>query len=139
MAVKKFLLRCSIVCLIAGTLGYIGLGPSADASVLGNYLYFDPAETAIHVLIGVILLAAYVLSQNELFQRSLVTIVGIFTLIATVYGFLNVGSPAPNIGWTNFENPLENLLHFAIALWAFWVVFMPEGPLFVSDEPSDKS
>lgn len=138
MAVKNFLFRCGMLFLILGLAGSIGLGPTPDASIFGSRLYFDPTETAIHFLLGAILVATYFIAKSELLQRSMVVVVAVLALVATVYGFLNAGATTPNIGWANFENPLENLLHFAIGLWGLWVAFMPEGPLFVPDEPSDE-
>jgi hypothetical protein len=78
-------------------------------------------------------LLIYFLSRTKQVQSWTVIALGIIATLAAVYGFLNMSDPSPNAGWTNLEHPVENILHLLMALAAFWVAFMPEGPMFVKE------
>ena len=111
-----FLKVGGIVLLVLGILGFILPG----GRVLGDAFYLDFAENVAHTVLGIVaLIAAYAISQGA--QKGLVLIVGIVALVFAVWGFLVAGNAAPNwYGIANLENPLDNLLHLAVGIWAVW-------------------
>ncbi len=111
MTPKQFLLIGGIVLLLLGILGFIGFR-------LGDALYFDNGENYAHTVLGIVaIIASYALSESA--QRSLVWLVFIIALFFGIWGFVVAGRPAPNFyGLANLEF-LDNIVHLAVALWAF--------------------
>ena len=111
-----FLKIGGIVLLVLGILGFL----LPEGKLLGDAFYLDFAENAAHTVLGIVaLLAAYAIPMNA--QRALVWVVGAVALLFAVWGFMVAGNEAPNwYGITNLENPLDNLLHLAVAIWAIW-------------------
>lgn len=130
---QRFLLYSGWGLLALTALGFIGLGPTPAGSLFGSVLYFDVPTNLWHLLLGVLCLAAFYLAKTERWLRIWSGVVAAVLLVAAVVGFLNQMAPAPNAGITNFELT-ENILHLAVALWGFWVAFMPEGPMFVREQ-----
>ena len=89
----------------------------------GDYLFFDAAENWTHLVLGIVAFAAsYWLPMPG--QKGLAVIVGIVALYFALAGFLVTGRPAPNyFGVTNLENPLDNLVHLVVGIWALWAAF----------------
>ena len=133
MQFKRFLKWSGMLLVAAAILGYFGLGPSANASALGNYLYFDTNQSIIHLMLGLIALAA-ARFDNETLHRYVTAILGIIAITVTAYSFYRVSAPTPNLFLANIETPWESLLYLAFGLWALWVVLMPPGPVFVKDD-----
>lgn len=111
-----FLKVGGIVLVALGILGFVLPG----GSVLGELFYLDFAENVAHTVLGVVaLIAAYILPQGA--QKGLVVIVGIVALVFAAWGFMVAGEPEPNwYGITNLENPLDNILHLVVGIWALW-------------------
>ena len=115
--VKTFLTYGGWVLVIVGILGFFLIGPT-EASLFGNSWWFDNAENWAHLVLGVVaLLLVYVVKNNEL-NKWVTILVGLFALIATVSGFLN-----PNFLGANLENPLDNILHLVVGVWALGAGF----------------
>ncbi|HEY3249117.1 MAG TPA: hypothetical protein VGK88_12620 [bacterium] len=109
---KQFLTWGGVILLLLGIIGFVAPRVGGDA------LYFDAGENWAHTILGIVaLLAARMLSESA--QRSLVYLVGIVAIVFAVWGFVARGNPAPNIGVANLENPLDNLVHLAVGIWAF--------------------
>ena len=113
-----FLKVGGIVLVVLGVLGYL----LPEGRLLGDSFYLDNAENIAHLVLGIVaLIAAYTLPTGA--QRGLVWIVGLVAILFAVWGFMVAGNEAPNwYGITNLENPLDNLLHLAVAIWAIWAV-----------------
>ncbi len=109
---KSFLMWGGVVLLALGIIGFI------VPRLLGETLYFDNAENYAHTILGIVAIAAaYVLNAST--QRSLVGIVAIIALFFGVWGFVVSGRAAPNFyGVTNLEF-LDNIVHLAVAAWAY--------------------
>jgi hypothetical protein len=135
---QKFLKYGGIALLAAFVLGYVGLGPIPTASLLGTQLYFGVAENLMHLLVGVIFILGYRFLRQDRSLRILSGILGVLLLVVSVIGLLNMLAPTPNAGLINLE-PADAILHLVLALWGFWVAFMPEGPMFVRDEKTQAS
>ena len=111
-----FLKVGGIVLVVLGVLGYL----LPDGQILGDRWYLTPGENIAHLVLGVVALAAaYTVPEGA--QRGLVGVVGLVALLFAVWGFMVAGEPAPNwYGIANLENPLDNLLHLVVAVWAIW-------------------
>lgn len=111
-----FLKVGGVVLVVLGVLGYL----LPEGRLLGDAFYLDNAENIAHLVLGVVaLIAAYTIPASA--QRGLVWVVGLTALLFAVWGFMVAGEPAPNwYGVTNLENPLDNVLHLAVAVWAIW-------------------
>ena len=111
-----FLKVGGIVLIVLGVLGYL----LPEGRLLGDSFYLDNAENIAHLVLGVVALVA-VYTVPESAQRGLVWVVGLVALLFAVWGFMVAGEPAPNwYGIANLENPLDNLLHLVVAVWAIW-------------------
>lgn len=120
---RQFLLLGGIVLLLLAALGFTIMG-APETSPLGESFYLTPGENIAHLVLGVVALAAYWGLKDDKLVRYLVIVVGVVALLAAVLGFLSSGNDAPNVGVANLENPLDNILHVVVAVWAFAVSFM---------------
>ncbi len=113
---KQFLTLGGIVLVLVGVLGFIGIiGPTPEASIFGAAWWFDGAENYAHLVIGVVgLLVA--MWGSAMMQKWVTVLVGLFALVATVSGFVT----GPSFLTANLENPADNILHLAVAVWALW-------------------
>ncbi len=112
MTTKKFLQWGGIVLLALGIIGFIA------PNIGGKALYFDRYENWAHTILGIVaLLAAYRASEST--QRTLTGIVGVVAIVVGVWGFFRAGSPSPNFFGANLENPIDNLLHVVVGIWAY--------------------
>ena len=118
---KGFLQIGGVVLVVLGLLGFFGIiGPTSNQSFLGELWFFTTPENWAHLILGVVaLIAAFALHDHK--QLSLlVYVVGAVALFFGVLGFF-LGSETPNLGLgANLENPLDNILHLVVAVWAFW-------------------
>jgi hypothetical protein len=114
MTSKQFLLYGGVVLLLLGIIGFI----LPNGELLGKALYFDSGENWAHTILGIVaIVASYVLGASA--QRSLVAIVGVVALFFGIWGFIVAGKAAPNFyGVTNLEF-LDNIVHLAVAVWAY--------------------
>ena len=121
---KQFLLLGGIILVVLGVAGLVVLGPTPEQSLLGNAFYLDNTENMAHLLFGVVALGAYFGLKDANLTKWLVVLVGIVALAVAVLGFVSSGNPAPNVGVSNLESPLDNILHIGVAVWAFAAAFM---------------
>lgn len=111
MTPKKFLQWGGIILLLLGILGFVNFR-------LGDALVFDAYENWAHTILGIVaLLAAYRASGST--QRTLTGIVGVVAIVVGVWGFFRAGNPSPNFFGANLENPIDNLLHVVVGIWAY--------------------
>lgn len=113
-----FLKVGGIVLVVLGVLGYL----LPDGQILGDRWYLTPGENIAHLVLGVVALAAaYTVPEGA--KRGLVWVVGLVALLFAVWGFIVADNPPLNwYGLANLENPLDNLLHLVVAVWAIWAV-----------------
>lgn len=135
---QRFLQVSGIALLVLFVLGNVGLGPTPSGSLLDSWLYFDPAENLFHLVLAAACLVAYRMSKTDRWLRIISGVIGVLALVVAVVGFLNLNAPIPNAGLAHLEL-IDTLLHLALALWGFWVAFMPEGPMFVKDGSKAKA
>lgn len=113
---KNFLVIGGVVLIILGLAGFVGiLGPTPDASIFGPNWWFDNGENWAHLVLGVAaLVVAFGLAP---LQSTVALLVGVLGLVVGVWGFL-AGSEVPNFFGANLENPLDNILHVVVGIWA---------------------
>lgn len=123
---RWFLTIGGIVLLALGIIGFITW---YAAGITGNNIfYLDNGENLAHVVLGVVaLILAKVTGANTPIQKWVVVLVGLVALFFGVYGFAVAGAERPNtFGLANLENPLDNLLHLVVGLWALASAFVPQ-------------
>src|SRR2546429_9564602 len=125
---RGFLLWGGVVLVALAVLGVTVLGWTVDHSTLGANFWLDPTENILHLLFGVVALAAYFFLKDANLQKWLVVVVFVIALAATVAGIVNGRHPADNtqsfnLASTNLENPLDNVLHGFVTLWAAAVLY----------------
>lgn len=114
---KQFLQVGGVILLALGILGYL------VPNVLGDLLYFDAAENVAHTVLGIVALVLAPLPLGDL-KKWIVVIVGLVALYFGIAGFLMAGNPPPNFyGITNLENPLDNVVHVVVGIWALLAAF----------------
>ncbi len=113
---KTFLTIGGIVLVIIGLAGFVGiLGPTPDASIFGPTWYFTNGENWAHLIGGILALTvAYAIPP---LQVSITIVVAAVTLLAGIWGFF-LPSEMPNFFGANLENPLDNILHLVVGVWA---------------------
>ena len=114
---KQFLIIGGIVLLVVGLVGFWGiLGPTPAQSIFGPSWYFDNGENWAHTILGIVALLVAVAMPAGM-QAGVTLLVGAVALIVGLWGFLLPGA-TPNFYGANLENPLDNILHIAIGIWA---------------------
>lgn len=113
---KNFLVLGGIVLIVVGLAGMMGiLGPTPEASIFGPRWWFDAGENWAHLILGI---AALVVAFGATpLQGPVTLLVGALGLLVGVVGFFLPGA-SPNFLGANLENPLDNVLHLAVGLWA---------------------
>lgn len=118
---KQFLQWGGIVLLALGIVGYL------VPNLLGDLLWFDMAENVAHTVLGIVALVLAPMQLGDL-KKWIVVIVGIVALYFGVAGFLVAGNAAPNwYGVTNLENPVDNVVHLVVGIWALYAAFNKKG------------
>ena len=114
---KSFLTIGGGALIVVGLAGMVGiLGPTSDSSIFGGTWYFTNGENWAHLIGGVAaLVVAYAVPSM---QTPVTLLVAVVTLVAGIWGFFLSGE-MPNFYGANLENPLDNILHLVIAVWAF--------------------
>lgn len=113
---KSFLQVGGVILLVLGIIGYL------IPNLLGDLLWFDPAENVAHTVLGIVALVLAPLPLGDL-KKWVVVLVGLVALYFGVAGFLVSANPAPNYyGITNLEM-LDNIVHIAVGVWALMAAF----------------
>lgn len=114
---KQFLIIGGIVLILVGIAGSIGIiGPTPEDSLFGSSWYFDNGENWAHTILGVVALIAVFAFPAGL-QGGITLLVGLIAFLVGIGGFMLSDTP-PNFFGANLENPLDNILHIAIGIWA---------------------
>ena len=133
MQYKQFLWWGGISLLAVGLLGFVGLGPTPDSSLLGGWLYFDVNQSLIHLVFGLLAMLAVKFDYEPVY-RYFTALIGVIGVSLAAYSIYRINAPTPNIFILNIETPLESFVYLVFGLCALWVVLMPPGPLFVKEE-----
>ena len=113
---KSFLKIGGVVLVIVALAGLVGIiGPTPESSIFGARWYFDNGENWAHLIGGVA--ALLVVYAMPAFQGPVTLLVGVIALLAGVWGFF-LPEQMPNFYGANLENPLDNILHLVIGVWA---------------------
>ncbi len=120
---RGFLLIGGTILVILGLAGMVFLGPTMEASLLGEFFWLDNTENIAHLVLGVVALGAYYFLKDDKMLKYLVGAVGVVGVVVAVLGFMNMGAAIPNVGVAHLENPSDNVLHLVVGAWALWVSF----------------
>lgn len=123
---KSFLIYGGIVLVAVGILGFGFTGPTPDDSIFGNLWVFTPAENWVHIILGVVALAAAFALKSASQQQMLVNVVGVVALLFAIIGFF------PSFLGAYLQNPMDNLLHIIVAIWAFWAASGTSAPTMIA-------
>jgi len=129
---QRYLLYSGLFLITLTIVGSIGFGPTASASLAGQYFYLDSGENILHLAFGLLSLLGLWRLRSDKSLRIMSGLFGVVGLVAVVLAALNYNLPVPNLGIVHFEIA-DTVLHALLALWALWVAFMPEGPMFVRE------
>jgi len=116
---KRFLIWGGWVLLLVGILGFL-----LPLIISSSYFTFNSVENWAHILLGIIALTiGYGIKEFSILKW--VTIIfGIIGLIFGIWGFIVAGNPFPNFyNIVNLDNPIDNVAHLIISVWALWSVF----------------
>lgn len=114
---KQFLQVGGVILLVLGIVGYV------MPNLLGDLLWFDMSENIAHTVLGIVALVLAPLPIGDL-KKWIVVLVGLVALFFGIAGFMVAGNPAPNFyGITNLENPVDNVLHVVVGIWALLAAF----------------
>ena len=114
---KQFLQIGGVILILLAVIGYF------KPDLAGDFLSFDANENWAHLALGIVAILLSPLPMIEL-QRWIVVLVGIVSIVIAVLGFLVRDYPSPNFyGVANLENPVDNVLHLVVGLWALFAAF----------------
>jgi len=110
-----FLKVGGVVLVLLGLLGLFALNSP------NGVFWLDSSENVAHLVLGVVaLIAAFSFPAGV--NKWLTVIVGLFALLAAVWGFF----VSPGFLGANLEQPADNILHLVVAVWALWAGFKAE-------------
>jgi hypothetical protein len=118
---RRNILRVGQILTLFGLVGYLNNYLRIFSPSSTPFLWFDPVENLFHVVPGLTLVAVASIPGLRLALASayqpLLAVVGLTLLAAAVAGFTLAGRSAPNIlEVTNFENPVENVIHWVLGV-----------------------
>ena len=115
---EGFLKVGGIVLVLVGLLGFFLTGPTAADSVLGSAWWFDSYENWAHLVLGVVALVLAFGVKHDGLNKWVTALVGLFALVVAVWGFFD-----SNFLGAGLENPLDNILHIVVGVWALYAAF----------------
>ena len=119
--IRHDVLRVGQILALFALIGYANSYLGVFSPAATPFLWFDPAENLFHLVLGAVLLTTAAISGLGLARgptlRLLLVIVGVALLTVALAGFVAAGHPPPNVlGLTNFENPVENVIHWVLGV-----------------------
>jgi hypothetical protein len=126
---RQFLRIGGVILILYGVLGFL----LPDQSLAGGILYWTGAENIVHVVLGLVAIAAaYVLSAQV--QKWLTAIVGVVALVFFVIGLVVMANSPLNLPPGNLEL-LDTIIHLVVGLWALVAAFRPMPAMVVQPQP----
>ena len=120
---KQFLQLGGVILVLLAVIGFL------KPDLAGDLLNFDSAENWAHLLLGVVALVLAPLSIGDL-KKWVVVLVGLIAIVTAILGFMARGNPSPNFyGVANLENPVDNVLHLVVGVWALLAAFNKKGAM----------
>lgn len=119
-----FLKTGGAVLLILGLLGFTGVTNSIEAFNL------DQGENVAHAVLGIVGLAVAFGIKDVNIHRYLTILLAVTGYVFGIWGFLLPAGSFTNgnfYGLANLENPLDNLLHLVVGVWATAAVYLNKG------------
>ncbi len=114
---RQFLQVGGTVLVLLAVIGFL------KPDLAGDLLSFDPLENWAHLVLGVVALALAPLPLGEV-KKWVAVLVGVLAIVVGVLGFMVSGNPSPNLyGVVNLENPIDNVLHLVVGVWALIAAF----------------
>ena len=114
---KQFLQIAGVILILLAVVGFL------KPDLAGDLLNFDAAENWGHLLLGIVAIVLSSLQLGDL-TKWIVVLVGLLAVGFGILGFMGRGNPSPNFyGVTNFENPVDNVLHLVVGVWGLFAAF----------------
>jgi hypothetical protein len=113
---KSFLQIGGVILLVLGALGFLVERP------LGDLLWLTPLENIAHAVLGIVALVLSPLPLGDL-KKWVVVLVGLIALAVGVWGFLLADASSPNFYGAHLDNPLDNIIHVVVGVWALLSAF----------------
>lgn len=114
---KQFLQIGGVILILLGILGFL------KPDLAGDFLSFDATENWAHISLGVVAIVLAPQSMGQM-KKWIVVLIGLIAIIVGCLGFMVNNNPSPNFyGVANLENPVENVLHLVIGIWALVAAF----------------
>lgn len=118
-----------VVLIVLGLLGFTGITNSFQP------FFLTAGENIAHVALGVVGLAVAYGIKDPRAHRALVAVLAITGFAFGIWGFLLPTGQLPEAltmgnfyDLANLENPLDNLLHIVVGIWATAAYFMGAEP-----------
>ena len=122
MSPKQFLQLGGVILVLFGLLGVF------MPVVAGGLLNFTDYENYTHLLLGIVALVLAVLPGVGELKKWVVVLVGLVALYFGVIGF-TLPSTVPNFyGVAHLDNPVDNIIHLVVGVWALVAAFAHKGP-----------
>ena len=120
---KQFLQIGGAILVLLAVIGFL------KPDLAGDLLNFDSAENWAHLVLGVVAIVLAPLAIGDL-KKWVVVLVGVIGIATAVLGFMARGNPSPNFyGVANLENPVDNVLHLVVGVWALWAAFNKQSSM----------
>lgn len=118
-----------VVLIVLGLLGFTGITNSFQP------FFLTAGENIAHVALGVVGLAVAYGIKDPRAHRGLVAVLAVTGFAFGIWGFLLPTGTLPEAltmgnfyGLADLENPLDNLLHIVVGVWATAAFFMGREP-----------
>lgn len=117
MTPKQFLQIGGVILVLLGIVGFL------KPDLAPGLVTFYPGENWAHLVLGIVALVLAPLPLGDL-KKWVVVLVGLVALAFAVIGFMVRTGAAPNFyGVANLDNPVDNILHLVVGLWALVAAF----------------
>ena len=118
---RNKLLRIGLILTLLAVVGYLNAYVGLFSPSGTPFLWFDAAGNLFHLVPGLTLVAVASIPRLGAAltsaYRPLLVAVGLALLVAAVVGFSLADRSPPNaLGVTNFENPVENVIHWLLGM-----------------------
>ncbi len=117
MTPKQFLQIGGTILVLLAVIGFL------KPDLAGGLLNFDAPENWTHLILGVVAMVIAPLPLGDV-RKWITVLVGVTGIVIGILGFIVRDNPSPNFyGVTNLENPVDNVLHLVVGIWAMIAAF----------------